>query len=432
MILPGSWAAVLEPLRPAFRRRGTFVLFTMLATGMVAQTRRRSVVGMLAGARMAGAVSSHAACRFFSQAVWDVDRLGLLVARTIVDWLLEPGAPIVVVVDDTLFKRWGRKVHHAFWTHDGAAQGKRKIGRGNRWVIAGIAVRLPWCSSPVCLPVLFRLWAGKGSASPVELAGQLLGLIAAEFSDRQVHGVGDAAYHGEALLVPATTWTTRLPRNAALFAPAPPRTGRRGRPRLKGAKLGSLEALAATAAWRTVTVHRYGRVETVMVAEVACIWYGSFANIPGRCVLVREAGSTKPYDLALFTTDVDSGIIVVVERYATRWSVEPSNATSKQQMGVGQARNRLPKAVERTVPFGMLTQSLVIVWYTAFGYHPDDIALRRQAEPWYEAKTEPSFEDMLGKLRRTLIATRFSAVSPGQTDPELLRDYALACAAAAA
>ena len=110
MILPVSWAVVLEPLRAAFRRRGTFALFTMLATGMVAQTGRRSVVGMLAGARMAGAISFHAACRFFSQAVWDVDRLGLLVARLIAGRLLETGTPVVVVVDDTLFRRWGRKV----------------------------------------------------------------------------------------------------------------------------------------------------------------------------------------------------------------------------------------------------------------------------------------------------------------------------------
>jgi hypothetical protein len=432
MILPGSWAALLEPFRVVFRRRGTFTLFTVLATGMVAQNGRRSVVGMLAGARMAGVVSFHAACRFFSTAVWDVDRLGLVAARLIVDRLLAAEEPIVVVVDDTLFRRWGRKVYHAFWTHDGAAQGKQKIGRGNRWVIAGIVARLPFCSSPVCLPVLFRLWAGKGTASPVELAGQLLGLVAVEFTGRQVHGVGDAAYHGEPLLVPGTTWTTRLPHNAALFAPAPPRTGRRGRPARKGAKLGRPETLAATATWRRVTVSRYGRSQTVHVAEVACIWYGSFANTAGRCVLVREVDSAKPYDLALFTTDTATTVVTVVERYAVRWSIEPSNANGKQQMGVGQARNRLPKAVERTVPFGMLVQSMLIVWYALHGYHPDDILARRITQPWYDSKTEPSFEDMISKLRRTLIAARFSAPIPGQTDPDLLRDYALACAAAAA
>jgi len=137
--------------RPGFRRRGTFTLFTVLATGMVAQTGRRSVVGMLSGARMAGVISFHAACRFFSHAVWDVDQLGLIAARLVVRRLLDDDAPVTVVVDDTLFQRWGRKVHHAFWTHDSAAQGGRKIARGNRWVVAGIVVRLPFCTAPVCV-----------------------------------------------------------------------------------------------------------------------------------------------------------------------------------------------------------------------------------------------------------------------------------------
>jgi DDE superfamily endonuclease len=423
---------LLETFRPVFRRRGTFALFTVLATGMVAQRGRRGVVGMLSGAGMAGVLSFHAACRFFSHAVWDVDRLGLLAARLIVDRLLAADEPIVVVIDETLFKRWGRKVHHAFWTHDGSVQGGAKIARGNRWAVAGIVVRLPWCTAPVCLPVLFRLWAGKGTASSVEMAGQLLGLIAAAFPHRQIHGVGDAAYHGRPLLVPATTWTTRLPANAALFGLAPAPTGRRGRPALKGAKLGKPEALAQGATWRRVTVHRYGRTTSVYLAEVPCIWYGSFGNASGRCVLVREDNSAKAYDLALFTFDTQASTAQIVARYAVRWSIEPSNANGKQQMGVGQARNRLPKAVERTVPFGMLVQSLVIVWYALHGYHADDVTTRRHEQPWYDTKTEPSFEDMLTKLRKTLIAARFSVVGPGHTNPDLLRDYALACAAAAA
>jgi hypothetical protein len=278
---------------------------------------------MLAGAGMAGVVSFHAACRFFSHAVWDVDQLGLVATRFVVERLLDDDAPVTVVVDDTLFRRWGRKVHHAFWTHDGAAQGGKKIARGNRWVVAGIVVRLPFRAAPVCLPVLFRLWAGKGTASPVELAGELLGLVAAEFPGRQVHGVGDAAYHGTPLLVAGTTWTTRLPANAALYDLAPPRTGRRGRPALTGATLGRPAAVAAEAAdGAKVTVVRYGRTESVFLAEVPCIWYGSFGNAVGRCVLVREEDSTKPYDLALFTVDATATAAEVVGRYAVRWSIE--------------------------------------------------------------------------------------------------------------
>ena len=179
-------------------------------------------------------------------------------------------------------------------------------------------------------------------------------------------------------------------------------------------------------------MYRYGRTETVALAEVACIWYGSFGNRPGRCVLVRELGSTKAYDLALFTLDPAATPEQVVERYAVRWSIEPANAVGKQQMGVGQARNRVKNAVERTVPFGMLIQSLVVVWYALHGHHPDDAPARRLAQPWYQTKTEPSFEDMITKLRKTLIVARFTPVSPGQPNPDLLHDYALACAAAAA
>ena len=45
-------------------------------------------------------------------------------------------------------------------------------------MIVGIIVTLPFLSHPVCLPVLFRLWAGKGTASPVQLAGAMLSVLA--------------------------------------------------------------------------------------------------------------------------------------------------------------------------------------------------------------------------------------------------------------
>ena len=440
MILPGSWAGVLEPLRPVFRRRGTFVLFTVLATGMVTTVGRRSVVGMLAGARMAQQISFHAACRFFSHAVWDIDRLGLVVARMVVTRLLGPGEPVTVVIDDTLFKRWGRHVHGAHWTHDGAAQGGKKIARGNRWVVAGIVVRLPFCTAPVCLPVLMRLWAGKGTTTPVELAAQLLKLLVAEFPGRRVHGVGDAAYHGKPLLVPGATWTTRLPANACLFATAPPRTGRRGRPALKGRKLGRPTALAAAPHTPPAPPTGAGARSacTGTGAPRPCSWpsgraSGTAASVTGRAGVCCCASSARRTSTTWpCSPSTRPPPPAVVERYAIRWSIEPANAVGKQQMGVGQARNRVRKAVERTVPFGMLVQSLVVIWYTLHGHHPDDALARRLAQPWYQSKTEPSFEDMITKLRKALVVARFTTVSPGQPNPDLLHDYALACAAAAA
>ena len=428
--LPATWRGLLDSFRPAFRRSRTFGLFVLLATGLVAQTARRTVVGMLAGTGMAAAVSFHACCRFFSHHAWDADRIGLMLARLIVSRLLPDDAPIVAVVDDTLFRRWGRKVFGALWTHDGSAQGPKTLGRGNRWIIVGIVVEVPFCTHPLCLPVLLRLWRGKGTASPVHLAGELISVLVQAFPGRLLHGIGDAAYHGKPLLVDGATITTRLPANAALYARAPPRTGNRGRPRLKGHRLGRPAELARTAQWRRVRVRRYGHTDTVEIAVFDTIWYGAFANTPGRTILVREAGGESM--LAIFTTDTDSNAETIIARYANRWPIEVAIAGGKQLLGIGQARNRLQRAVERTVPLSFCVYSLVIVWYTLHGYHRDDITARRDHQPWYPHKDEPAFEDMLAKLRRTLIAARITGVSAAQPDPRKYRDYELACAAAAA
>jgi hypothetical protein len=256
LTLPASWHAVLDTCRPVFRRSSTFAVFALLATGLVAQAGRRTVVGMLAGAGMTAVVSFHMACRFFSAYTWDTDQIGLALARLIVDRLLGADEAIEVVIDDTLFRRWGPKVFGAFWTHDGSAQDPNALGRGNRWIIAGVIVTVPFCTHPLCLPVLLRLWRGKGTASPVRLAGELISVLARAFPNRRSHIVGDAAYHGKPLLVTGATITTRLPTNAVLYAPAPPPTGKRGRPRRKGNRLGAPADLATTATFRQATVSR--------------------------------------------------------------------------------------------------------------------------------------------------------------------------------
>ena len=76
--------------------------------------------------------------------------------------------------------------------------------------------------------------------------------------------------------------------------------------------------------------------------------------------------------------------------------------------------------------------TLIVVWYARHGYDPADIDARRDDQPWYGEKTEPAFEDMLVKLRRTLIAARFSAAVPGQPADHGIRAVTAAWAAAAA
>jgi hypothetical protein len=136
--------------------------------------------------------------------------------------------------------------------------------------------------------------------------------------------------------------------------------------------------------------------------------------------------------LALVSTDPAAAPAQLVQRYAARWSIEQAFADARNVLGAGEARNRTRRAVERTVPFALLTHTLVIIWYVRYGHHQADITSRRQAQPWYTAKTEPAFEDMLTKLRRTMITARISGSSAAQPEPAQIRAVLAAWHAAAA
>jgi hypothetical protein len=137
---------------------------------------------------------------------------------------------------------------------------------------------------------------------------------------------------------------------AVLYDTALPPTGRRGRPALKGSRLGTAEQLAATTKFTTAQVRGYGRNDSVRIAEIRCLWYGSFHTQIVRVILLREDGADTGYDLALVTTDLHSPAAALITRYAWRWSIEVTFAEARELLGVGQARNRTENAVRRTVP----------------------------------------------------------------------------------
>ena len=170
---------------------------------------------MLTGAGLARAWPHDRAHYFFARARWQPGDLGLALARLVVALLVPAGEPVTVAIDDTLFRRRGKKVWAASWFHDGSGAGKDKTGYGNNWVIAGIVVTLPMVSRPVCLPVLARLVIkGTNSKSRLWLARRMTEDLATALPGRIICVVADAAYAGKELraLPDSVTWTTRLER----------------------------------------------------------------------------------------------------------------------------------------------------------------------------------------------------------------------------
>jgi len=427
--LPTSLTTLLANFQILFTAP-TFATFSALTGGFIAHVGEHSVCGMLTGAGLAQRWHHSRAHRFFSNRRWSIDQVGLRVAALIIELLIPAGVAIDLVVDDTLFRRSGPKVFGARWCYDGSATGTTKIGFGNCFVVLGVVVTLPFCNRPVCFPILCSLWQ---QGSKILLARRLVEMVAQWFPDRALHVTGDAAYVSRDLReLPAhITWTTRLRSDAALHDLAPPRTGKRGRPRLMGDRLPSLKDQAEVLTWGSHTITRYSTTATVEIAHRRVLWFHTFGAQPVHLVLVRNPGD-KGFDIAILTTDLAAPAEEVVERYASRWSIEVAFEEAKQVTGVGDARNRTEKAVRRTVPFGLICQSLLTLWY-ATSLHADGIVEdRRRRAPWYRSKATPATADMLFAARRALIAAQFSATPPDALTTSEMHNAVQAWAMAAA
>jgi hypothetical protein len=421
--LPGSLTCLLDRFRGCFTAP-TFTTFCGLAVGFWTQPGLHTVTGMLCGARLQQAWHHSRAHRFFSAARWSPDQLGLVLLDLILAGLVGADAPVRLVADDTLMRRSGRKIFGTGWHHDPLAPGRHRIAWANNRVVL---VDLPFLPHrPVCLPILARLWQPKRTRGRLDLAVELVKVVCGHLGARRVDLLVDGAYAGKALqgLPRQVTVCCRLRADACLHRlPPPRRPGTRGRPPSKGERLPDLTRLAGTVStpFGLHQVTRYGQGGLAAIAGFACLWPSVFGPRPVQVVLVRAPDAADGFDLALVTTDLAATPVGLVERYATRWSVEVCFREARQDAGVGQARNRTRLAVERTMPFGLVCYSLAIVWYAQHGHHPADLAARRALAPWYQTKAAPSAADMLAKLRRVLIAAQYrQGHAPELTLPEIL------------
>ena len=440
--VPTSLASLLSLLAPCFSQP-TFQTFSMLLVGFVGRIRDCTVTGMLQAAGLAGSWHHSRAHDFFARRRWDPDELGLALLDFLVTVFVKAGTPIRLAVDDTLFGRSGKRVWGAHYLHDGAQpEGSGRSTRwGNCWVVVVLVVELSCLGGrAVALPVLFCLFRPKDDSHPdrpsqPELARTMVDMILERFPDRAVELVMDGAYASRAWrgLPARVTVTTRMRANARLHKLAPARRpGRQGRPPLKGAKLPTLAEIANTATFQAVTVTGPdGRSRTEHVHEHVCLWYTPFHTRPVKVILVRNPGTSEGFDVAIASTDVDVQAAELLARYDSRWTIETANQEAKAH-GVGEARNRVRRAVERTVPFGFLCQTITIAWYQLHGDPEADLDARRRRAPWYRHKTTVSYADMLAALRRELIRHEFWAQAPPTTtNPKLTHPQAPSALAAA-
>jgi hypothetical protein len=392
--------------------------------GFIGRIGEHTVTGIWQAARLAGVVHHSRAHDFFARRRWSPDELGLTLAGFIVARFVGDEAAIRVAVDDTLFARSGPKVFAAGWHFDPEVRIGRRLRRGNTFVCLGILVALPALGARViCLPVLFRLWRpGAERTDPKtrpELAAELVDRIAGRFAGRRIELYADAYYANRklAVLPENVSACVRVRSNAALYAPPPRRNGKPGRPRKRGERLGSPAEIGADprTRWRSVEIRRAsGERERVEATTVDCLWYSVLGDRPLRVVICRDPIRRERPELYVLSTDPSLSAAEILSRYLERWAIEVAFQDAKGQLGVGEARNRVEPAVERTVPFGFLCHTITLCWYALHGDAAGDVGRRRLAAPWYRQKRSPAFADMLVALRRELIGAEFRQGTPAQ------------------
>jgi len=438
MLPPDSLAALLSLFRGCFTRP-TFETFCSLCAGFIARVGEHTVTGMLLAARLERTWHHSRAHDFFSRRGWSADALGLALLDFVVSRFLAAGAPLTLAVDDTIFARSGPKVFGAhLHRQDHVHGGGKQVRYGNCWVVLGLVLRLPFGERAVFLPLLFRLWQAdparrghgrkglpyKRSKDPAypsqsELARELVDLVHARHPERNIELLGDGAYATKAMrgLPEAVRMIARLKSSCTLYAfPGEKDPRRRGRAPLKGERLGRVKEIAAANSGSFVEISPKGAglPGTLSVYTLDCLWFGVLHTRPVRVVIVADPKGKRPMAMALISTDTSLGAQEIVEHYAQRWTIEVCFRDAKQLSGVGEARNRTPRAVKRTVPFGFLCQALTIVWYALNGDPTEDVKARRLHAPWYRHKRSPSYGDMLVALRRAMLAVEF----PRESAPE--------------
>jgi hypothetical protein len=356
--------------------------------------------------------------------------LGLLVEMFVAE-----GDPLVVGIDETLERRYGRKISAKGVYRDPVRSTHEKLREGQRtlrWVCAMLLVEIPWAARVWALPFLSALAPseryaakqGKRHKKITEWAWQLLLQIRRWYPEREIVVVADGAYASLKLLDRCRSlnrpvaFITRLRLDAALYEPAPPRRrGQIGRPRKKGERLPNLSVVAEdpTTVWKPTTIANwYGeREREVEIASQTAVWYstGLFA-VPLRWVLLRDPqGEFKTQ--ALLCTDLEADPEKIVCWFVTRWQLEVTFQEARRHLGLETQRQWSDLALRRTTPALLGLFSLV----TLFAHHQ---MTRRAADAfrqvaWYR-KRHPTFADALALVRKELWASATFHGSPAQSE----------------
>jgi len=417
--LPIAMVQVLAPFVPLFSERVWQHALVLLA-GTILAPGRRTVSSALRAMGLDQEKRFHRYHRVLSRASWSSREASRVLLGLLVEAFV-PEGPLVVGIDETLERRWGKKIAAKGVYRDPVRSTHENFVKssGLRWVCVMLLVEIPWAARVWALPFLSALAPseryaaerGKRHKKITDWAWQLLLRIRRWYPQREIVAVADSAYASLKLLFRCrslskpVTFITRLRLDAALYEPAPPRRpGQIGRPRLKGERLPNLSVVTEdpSTVWKPTRIANwYGSGERMVeVASETAVWYSTgLPAVPLRWVLVRDPqGEFKTQ--ALLCTDLDAKPERIISWFVMRWQLEVTFQEVRRHLGFETQRQWSELAIRRTTPALLGLFSLVTLFAHSRTRQAAG-AFRRVA--WYH-KSYPTFADALALVRKELWA----------------------------
>ncbi len=412
--VPESLAVLLCAFASAFTRP-TFEHVQLLVTGTLLTSGRRTVSAALRAVGLGGERHFTTYHRVLNRAVWSPLRLSRILLQLLVAAFLAPDAPLVLLIDGTLERRWGPKIALKGRYHDAvrSQSGHVVTTEGIHWVCLALLVPSPWGGREWALPVVtvptrspaLSKQMNKPHRTIPDYAQLFIRLVRRWQPDREFILVGDSAFAvarlGHTCRRLDVRLVSRLLLTAQLYDPIPPQPkGKPGVKPKKGPRQPKLcDRLSDEATdWQTDELPWYaGQSLPMDLASGTALWHrDGEAPLPIRWVLLRDpSGKRRP--CALFCTDPAATMHQIVAWYVSRWQIEVTFEEVRRHLGVETQRQWSARASARTTPcpLGLFSLALLL----AYQLSPIGLPIRQTA--WY-AKPAPTFADLLALVRRQL------------------------------
>jgi hypothetical protein len=415
--LPAEVSSWITALSQLLHRRHAWRLLPLLA-GLLFAHGRRTVTSWL---RAVGIGKGFQRYYYFLGSLGrKTETVASLLLRRAVT-VVPPGERILLGLDDTPTKRYGKHVEGAGIHHNPTpGPAGQKFLYGHIWVTLAWVVRHPlWGAIGLPLRALLYVrhkdiakltpWYKIPFQTKLQQAATLVTWAAdwLKYLGKVVWVVADGAYAKRVFLKAAkaarVVVVSRLRKDAALWSlPKPPRPGapkRRGKPPIYGKQKLSLARRAAhQGGWQTIEVVQYNK----RVIKTYKTFPATYKPAGGliRVVLVREEDGW----VAFFCTDPQASVTAILEAAADRAAVEQDFHDLKEVHGVGQAQVRNYWANVAAYHLGLWLHTVIELWSWAKSHKR---LVQRGPSPWDKEERRPSHADRRNALRRECLQDEF-------------------------